>query len=478
MRCKKLEFTMVAVPTVMLAACTVGPDYVRPSVDAPAAYKESANWKPAEPRDDALRGDWWEMFGDPQLNALVEQVDISNWNIRTAEANFRASEAVVAQARASFFPVANANASVIRSRSPSLPNAPVTSQGPVNTYSASLNASWVPDLWGQVRRQVESNVATAQASAATLQSARLAAQASVAQDYLLLRIVEAQKQLLDDTVAAYQRTLALTQNRYAAGVAAKVDVVQAETQLKSAQAQAIDLGVQRAQLEHAIAILLGKAPAEFSIPAAPLVATLPDIPTGVPSALLERRPDIAAAERTVAAANAQIGVAKSAFFPALTLSGVDGYRSSKYADWFMAPSRFWSLGASAAQILFDGGLRSAVTNEARARYDADLATYQQTVLAAFQQVEDNLATLRILEREAEVQAEAVKAARESVILTTNQYQAGIVSYINVVAVQTVAFNNESTAMGILGRRFNAAVLLIEALGGGWDTGQLPTASAL
>lgn len=475
---QKLGLAALVAASAVLAACTVGPDYVRPRVETPPAYKEAGDWKPAEPRDDASRGKWWEVFGDPQLSALVEQVEISNSNIRVAEAQFRAARAVLAQARASFFPAVSATASTTRSRSPSLPNQVVTAPGPIDNYSAALNASWELDLWGKVRRQVEANVATAQASAATLQSARLSAQATLAQDYLLLRVLDAQKQLLDDTVTAYQRTLELTQNRYASGVAAKAEVVQAETQLKSTQAQAIDIGVQRAQLEHAIAVLIGKPPAEFSIPPAPLVATLPAIPAGVPSALLERRPDIATAERAVAAANAQIGVAQSAFYPALTLSAADGYRSSSFASWLTAPSRFWSLGSSLAQVVFDGGLRRAVTDQARATYDAEVATYQGTVLSGFQEVEDNLATLRLLEREAEVQAEAVKAARESVGLTLNQYKAGIVSYLNVVSVQTVAFNNENTAMGILGRRFNAAVLLIKALGGGWDASDLPPAGAL
>ncbi len=473
-----LGLAMVAAASATLAGCAVGPDYVRPSVDTPPAYKEAGDWKPAAPRDDASRGQWWEIFGDPQLNALVEQVDISNANIAAAEAQFRAARAVVAEARANYFPTVNAPASVTRSRSPSLPNQVVTAPGPVENYSVALSASWEPDLWGQVRRQVEANVATAQASAATLASARLSAQATLAQDYLLLRVVDGQKQLLDDTVAAYQRTLELTQNRYAAGVAAKADVVQAETQVKSAQAQAIDIGVQRAQLEHAIAVLIGKPPSEFSIPPAPLVAVLPEIPAGVPSALLERRPDVATAERAMAAANAQIGVAIAAYYPALTLSAADGYRSSSFASWLTAPSRFWSLGGSLAQVVFDGGLRRAQTAQARAAYDADVATYRETVLNGFQEVEDNLAALRILALEAEIQDGAVKSARESVVLTLNQYKAGIVSYLNVVAVQTVAFNNESTAMGILGRRFNAAVLLVKALGGGWDASEIPTAGAL
>jgi NodT family efflux transporter outer membrane factor (OMF) lipoprotein len=335
-----------------------------------------------------------------------------------------------------------------------------------------LNAGWEADLWGRLRRGVESSQASAQASAADLAAARLSAQAELASNYFQLRILDGQKQLLDDTVAAFQKTLDLTKNRYVAGVAAKVDVVQAETQLKSTRAQAIDLGVQRAQLEHAIAILIGKQPAEFSVAPVPLVATMPRIPAGLPSELLERRPDVAAAERRAAAANAQIGVAKAAYFPSLTLSASGGYRSASASDLFTAPSRFWSIGPALAQSIFDAGLRRAQTEQAIAAYEATVAQYRQAVLAGFQEVEDNLAALRILEEEAQVQEEAARAARESVVLTTNQYKAGIVSYVNVVTVQTTQLNNERTAVGILGRRLVAAVNLVKALGGGWSAAEL------
>ena len=459
---------------LLLAGCTVGPDYVRPKIEAPAAYKETGTWKPAEPRDDASRGNWWEMFNDPQLNALIERVDISNQNIRVAEAQFRQAQALVQQARAGYFPTLSIGVAITRSQSPNLPNAPTVSR-PVTNYNLPLNAIWEPDLWGSVRRSVEASEAGAQASAADLASARLSAQATLAQDYFLLRITDVQKQLLDNTAAAYQRTLELTKNRYGAGVAAKVDVVQALTQLRSTQAQAIEIGVQRAALEHAIAVLVGETPETFAIAPAPLQIAPPGIPVGVPSELLERRPDIASAERTVAAANAQIGVAIAAFYPSLTLSAAAGFRSASSATWLSVPSRYWSVGAGLAQILFDGGLRSGVTAQARATYDADVAAYRQTVLTGFQEVEDNLAALRILEEEAAVQAEAVAAARESVELTTNQYKAGIVSYLNVVAVQTVAFNNERTAVGILGQRLTASVLLVKAVGGGWDATALALA---
>lgn len=456
-----------------LASCTVGPDYVRPTAPTPPSYKEAGNWKPAEPRDHASRGKWWEIFGDPVLNSLIERVDISNQNIRVAEAQYRAAQALVQQARAGYFPTLSGGVATVRSQSPNLPNAPSTTR-PVTTYNLPVNASWEPDLWGSVRRSVEAADAGAQASAADLASARLSAQATLAQNYFLLRITDAQRQLLEDTAAAYERNLLLTKNRYAAGVAAKVDVVQATTQLRSTQAQAIEIGVQRAALEHAIAVLVGEPPEALSIAPAPLQVAPPAIPVGVPSELLERRPDIASAERTVAAANAQIGVAIAAFYPSLTLSAAGGFRSTSSADWLSVPSRYWSVGAALAQILFDGGLRSGVTAQARANYDADVAAYRQTVLTGFQEVEDNLAALRILEEEAAVQADAVAAARESVELTTNQYKAGIVSFLNVVVVQTAALNNERTAVGILGQRLTASVLLVKALGGGWTASDSPT----
>ena len=471
------HIAIVVAAAAFLPGCTVGPDYVRPSMETPAAYKETGDWKPAEPRDDVSRGNWWEIFHDPQLSALIERVDISNQNIRVAEAQFRQAQALVQQARAGYFPTLAGGVSTVRSQSPNLPNAPTVTR-PVTTYNLPVNAIWEPDLWGSVRRAVESNEAGAQASAADLASARLSAQATLAQNYFLLRTTDAQKQLLEDTAAAFERTLQLTKNRYAAGVAAKVDVVQATTQLRSTQAQAIEIGVQRAALEHAIAVLVGEPPETFSIAPVPLKIAIPTIPLGVPSELLERRPDIAAAERSVAAANAQIGVAIAAFYPTLTLSAAGGFRSTTTSNWLSVPSRYWSVGAALAQVLFDGGLRSGVTAQARATYDANVAAYRQTVLTGFQEVEDNLAALRILEQEAAVQAEAVAAARESVELTTNQYKAGIVSYLNVVAVQTVALNNDRTAVGILGQRLTASVLLVKALGGGWDASALPKEASL
>ena len=456
---------------MFLTGCTVGPNYVRPSVEMPPAYKEmegGASWQIAQPKDDAIRGAWWEIFGDPQLNALEEQVAISNQNIAGAEAQYRQARALVQASQAAFFPVVTADASYNRSRTPTFggttSGASAKSQATVSNYLLSGNASWEPDIWGKVRRSVEASEANAQASAADLEAVRLSVQAQLAQDYFQLRALDAQRQLFDSTVKAYQTFLELTKNRYASGVASRADVLQAETQLKTAKAQAIDIGVQRAQLEHAIALLV----------VSPLAAYPPPMPAGVPSRLLERRPDIAAAERLAAAANAQIGVAQAAYYPNITLTASGGFESSELAKWLTWPNRLWSVGTSVLETVFDAGLRGAQTEQARAAYDASVASYRQTVLTGFQEVEDNLAALRILEEEALMQDEAVKAARQSVTVSTNQYKAGTVSYLDVVTVQTIALNNERTAIEILGRRMTASVLLIKALGGGWDASGLNT----
>lgn len=473
-RCSSRLLTLAA--CLLLGACAAGPDYQRPDVATPAAFKEMQGWKTAQPQDQELRGKWWEMFGDPLLNALEEQVEISNQNLAQAEAQYRQAQALVRSARAGLFPSLSANVGVDRSaggirganaNTSAAAAALSRSSAPSNNYSLSFDAGWEPDLWGRLRRTVEANRASAEASAADLQAARLSAQAQLAQDYLQLRVLDAQQQLLEDTIATYQKSLQLTQNQYAAGVVAKVDVIQAQTQLKSTQAQALDVGVQRAQMEHAIALLAGQPASTFSIARAPNVAVAPAIPAGVPSALLERRPDIAGAERRMAAANAQIGVARAAWFPALTLSASAGFQSSSFADWLSLPNRIWSLGPALAQTLFDAGLRRAQSDAAIAAYDADVAAYRQTVLAGFSEVEDNLAALRILEHEAQVQNEALQLARQSVALTLNQYKAGTVSYLNVATVQATALASENTALGILNRRLAASVLLIKALGGGW-----------
>ena len=461
------------VPFVALAGCAAGPDYVRPQIEAPVQFKEMQGWRQAEPRDALPRGSWWAMFGDRELDALMARVDLSNQTLRAAEARFRQSRALADQARAALFPMLSANASATRSKSPSLSNQPSFALGAVNNYNVALNTSWELDLWGRVRRSVEASEAGWQASAADLEAARLSAYAALAQNYFALRVADATRQVLEDTVAAYERTLELTRNRYAAGVVARVDVVQAEVQWKSAQAQLIDVGVERAQLEHAIALLVGEAPAAFSIERAPFAASMPAIPVGLPSELLQRRPDIATAERNVAAANARIGVAQAAFFPAVTLSGAAGFRSTDWASLLTTPSRFWSLGAALAQAVFDAGLREAQKEQAIAVYDEDAATYRQTVLTAFQEVEDNLAALRILEEEARLQDEVVQAARHALELTTNQYKAGVVSYLNVISAQTTLLTNERTAASLLGRRLTASVALVKATGGGWSAQSLP-----
>jgi NodT family efflux transporter outer membrane factor (OMF) lipoprotein len=479
---------------VLASACTVGPNYVRPSMISPDAYKELDGWKIARPLDGLPRGPWWEIFDDSQLNALEARVSISNQNLAVAEAQYRQARALVREARAAYFPTVTLGLGYTRLRqstttggssigtsatgatSIGTSGSSGSSGGAFSDFQVGPDFSWELDVWGRIRRTVESNRAAAQASAGDLEAARLSFQAELAQDYFQLRTLDAQKQLLDETVSAFEKFLRLTQDRFASGVASQVDMVQAQTQLKTTQAQAIDVGVQRAQLEHAIAILMGQAPSTFTLPAAPLAATPPAIPVGVPSELLERRPDIAAAERRVAAANAQIGVAVAAFYPTITLNASSGFESSSLAKWFTAASHFWSVGPGISQTVFDGGLRHAQTDAARAAYDATVGTYRQTVLAAFQGVEDNLAALRILEEENGVQDDAVKAAQKSVDLTTNQYKAGTVSYLSVITVQTIALTNEITAIQIRGRRMAAAVLLVQALGGGWTASELPSSA--
>jgi NodT family efflux transporter outer membrane factor (OMF) lipoprotein len=453
----------------LLAACTVGPDYERPSAPVSETFRETpSDWKEAQPNDAIERGKWWEMFGDAELNALVEKVEVSNQSLAASEAQFRQALAAITAARAPLFPTLDADVSVTKARSPTGVIGGLTAGRVVTQRSASVAANWEIDLWGRIRRGVEAAEASAYASSGDLASARLSLQAQLITSYFQLRLIDVQKNLLDDTVAAFRRSLELTSNRYAAGVAAKVDVVQADQQVKSTLAQAADLGVQRAQLEHAIAVLTGVAPAQLSIAPRPAYdVAMPVIPPGLPSSLLERRPDVAAAERRMAAANAQIGVAKAAYFPQLTLNAQYGFRSTDVETWFTAPSHFWSFGPALAQSLFDAGLRAAQTEQARAAYDATVATYRQTALTALQDVEDNLAALRILEEEAKLQSDALAAARLSVQLTLNQYKAGTVSFLNVVVVQAAQLNEERNAVAILNRRLAASVSLVRAIGGGW-----------
>ncbi len=464
----KARIVIAVVLAAALGGCMVGPDYRRPEVAAPVAYKEAAGWKRAEPRDSSPRGPWWEVFGDRELDALEAQVDISNQNVRLAEAQVRESLALVRASRAPLFPSVSAGASVTRGQTPGLAAGATNAGGIATIRNAEVDVSWEADLWGKLGRGVEASEAGAQASAADLAAAQLSAHASLAQSYFQLRVLDVGRTILEDTVAEYERSLVLTRNRYRAGVVGKSDVVQAEAQLNSTRAQAIDLGVQRAQLEHAIASLIGKAPYDFAIARAPLAARMPELPPALPSELLERRPDIAAAERRVAAANAQVGVAEAAFFPSLTLPGVYGSSSASAAAWLTAPTRYWSIGPAIVQAIFDAGLRRAQSDAAIAAYDATVATYRQTVLTGFEEVEDNLAALRILEEETKVQADAVLAAREAVALATNQYKAGTISYLDVVTLQAAKLNNERTEVVILGQRLSAAVQLIKALGGGWQ----------
>jgi len=476
----RLRNILPVAAALALSACTVGPDYVRPTPLAkapmPVEFKESKGWKIAQPADTELRPGWWKLFNDPALSALEEQVVISNQNIAAAEAQYRQAKALVQAARAGYFPTISAGPTVTRNHSSSSiltgSVARGAANGDVTEYSFPGSFSWELDVWGRIRRTVESDKASAQASAADLAAATLSAQATLAQDYFTLRSLDAQKKLLDDTVLAFQKALDLTRNRYAGGVAAKSDVLQAQTQLTTTQAQAIDLGVQRAQLEHAIALLAGKPASSFSIPVAPMVRDFPAIPAGLPSQLLERRPDIAAAERRMAAANAQIGVAQAAYYPAVSLSATAGVQSVLFANWFTWPSRFWSVGAAVSETIFDGGLRNAQTEQARAAYDATVANYRETVLTGFQQVEDNLSALRILEQEAKAQQDAVQASQDSLAVILNQYKGGIVDYLNVVSAQSTALTNERTAVDIHGRRLTSSVLLIMALGGGWNATSL------
>jgi NodT family efflux transporter outer membrane factor (OMF) lipoprotein len=461
---------------VGLAACTVGPDYRRPDAPVPAQYKE-AGWKVGEPLDAIDRGAWWSVYKDLLLDDLEKQIDISNQNLKAAEAAFQQAEWIVAQARAAFFPIVDLNASAQRSRTgggSSSSTGAGRSGFTSSSFSTSASASWVPDFWGKIRRTVEGDVASAQVSAGDVASARLAAQGTLASDYLQLRMSDELKRLFDAAASYYAESLRITRNQYQAGTADQSAVSQAEAQLESTQAQAIAVGVTRAQLEHAIAVLIGKPPAEFSIPTTEAKIAVPVIPPEMPSALLERRPDIAASERLMAAANAQIGVAVAAFFPNITLTADYGTSALTLNRLLSTTSRFWAFGSNLVQTTFDAGARSAQVEEARAVFDQDVANYRQTVLTAFQQVEDQLAALRILAQQAEVQDKAVAAAFEAARIINNQYLAGTVAYTNVIVADQIALTNAETAINIRQSRLVASAALIQALGGGWDIAQLPS----
>jgi len=472
-------------------ACTIGPRYSRPSApvppdykeQTPEAFKETSDWKQASPSDGAIKGKWWEIYNDPALNALEDQVAISNQNVLAAEANFREARAAVRVARSGLFPTVTTGPGMTVSSGRSGLVNPGSGQvsgsgGTATVYTLPVDVTYQADVWGSIRRSVTAAADTALASAADLENARLSYQATLAEDYFELHGVDAQKHLLDTTVKSYREYLELTKYRYESGIASEGDVALAETQLETTNAQLIGVGVQRAQFEHAIAILVGKAPAEFSLPEVPLSMTPPEVPAGVPSQLLERRPDIAASERNVAAANEQIGIAKAAFFPTVTLSGAAGFASSAFLQWLTWPSRFWSVGPQLAETLFDAGKRRAQVAEMQAAYDSTVATYRQTVLTAFQQVEDNLAALRILAEQAAAEDKAVKAAKHSLDVTTAQYESGTTDYLSVISAQATVLSDQGTAVTILTNRMSANVLLIEALGGGWNASQLPSKPSL
>jgi NodT family efflux transporter outer membrane factor (OMF) lipoprotein len=448
---------------LVLGGCAVGPDYQRPNVDAPA-FKETGNWKPAEPAEQLPRGKWWEAYGDPVLNGLQDRIEVSSNTLHIAEAQYRQAQAAATIASAALFPSVSADGSASRTSTPARGTTPASL---LNTFGAGLAASWEFDVWGQVRRNAEAGRAAVAASAADLESVRLSLHATLAQTYFSLRVADTEQRLYERIIADYMRSLKMTQNRYAQGVDTRADVAAAEAQLKTAQAQSLEIGLQRSQLEHAIAVLLGQPPAAFSLPPADLTIQPPVPPALIPSQQLERRPDIAGAERRLAAACAQIGVAKGGYFPVISLSGSAGYQAQRYEHLLAAPNEIWSLGAGAIMPLFEAGKVRAQVRQARAVYEESLATYRQTVLAAFQEVEDNLAAAAILTHEAAVQAEALAAARQSAAITLNQYQAGTVSYLNVVTAQATQLDAERTAVQLLGRLLNASVTLLKAAGGDW-----------
>jgi NodT family efflux transporter outer membrane factor (OMF) lipoprotein len=472
---KRRGTALAALVTVLLAGCMVGPEYTKPSVPMTPTFKEGGGWKVAQPADRLPRGAWWQVYGDPELSALADQVAAANQDLKIAEARYRQARAAILFNRASLFPTISAGAGASTTRlSDNRPFlSPGVSLGNSGDFLVSLDMSYEVDLWGRIRRTVAASRQEAQATAADVETAKLSLQAALVMAYFELRAADEQQRLLDATLKAYAASLELTKNRFEEGAAPKSDVALAQTQLDTTQAQATDIGVQRAQLEHAIAILIGVPPAAFSLPPKPQPLKPPDIPVGVPSELLERRPDIAAAERRVAEANEQIGIAEAAYYPTVTLNASVGFESTSPASLLQAPSLLWAVGLSMTQTLFDAGRRKATSDAARAAYDATVANYRQATLTAFQQVEDNLAALRILAQEADEQRRAVESSQESLQLSTNRYEGGADSYLQVLTTQTVALSNERVEVDILRRRMDASVLLIKALGGGWDVSALP-----
>ena len=470
----------VAVLAAGMTACTVGPNPGRPALTVPPAYreqppqsfKEQEGWKQAQPADAQIRPDWWQIFGDPELNDLEAQVDPANQTLKAAEARFRQARALIQLNRSGLFPTVGTAPSVSTNRLSQ--NAPLGSHaGDYAQYLLPVDVSYELDVWGRIRRSIEAAREEARASAADLETIRLSVHAELALDYFELRSLDAQQQLLNQTLVTYQKALELTGHRFDGGLSSRAEVAQARTQLETTRSQAIGVAVDRANFEHAIALLTGQTPESLTLAARPLTGTPPPVPVGVPGQLLERRPDIASAERLVADANQRVGIARAAFFPSLLITAEGGFESSHLVDWLSWPSRFWALGPTAAETLFDAGRRRAAADAATAGYDETVANYRQSTLAAFQQVEDALSTLRVLEQQAAAQRVAVEAARQSLDLSMNRYKGGLVTYLEVVAAQTAALQNESTEVDLLRRRMIATVLLIKALGGGWDVSRLP-----
>ncbi len=486
----KLILGCVGFLLIALSGCDLAPKYTRPSTPAPVAYKESAppefkegaGWKVAQPGDDKLRPKWWEMFNEPQLNALEEQVVAGNQTLAAAEANFRASRALVVSARSSLFPTIGASPAYTYSKISNTRGARVIGPGgaggnsgssPYNDYTFPLDVSYTVDFWHRIRNTVAANAFSAQASAADLATSRLSLQSELATDYFEIRALDSQEAILQDTLNNYRGSLQLTQALFRAGIDSEQDVTQAKNQLDTATAQAIDLGVSRATFEHAIATLLGKAPANFSLPVGTFNANPPQVPVAVPSLLLERRPDIASSERRVASANAEIGVARAAYYPNVSLSASGGFETSSFTQWFTWPSRFWSLGPTLSQTIYDGGARRGQNEQAQASYDAAVANYRQAVLTAFQAVEDNLSSLRILSQEVAQEQTAIESSAHYLALALTRYRTGVDSYLNVITAQTTVLTNRETKVQTQLRAMTSSVSLMLALGGGWDPSLLP-----
>lgn len=475
-----MKRSCVILAALCLSGCMVGPDYKRPDAPVPGTYKELAGWKQATPNDGINRGAWWSIYNDPELDQLENEVAISNQNVKSFEAAYRAATALVRETQAGLFPTLSLNPSVTRGREGSGGGSSGGgfSSGPRTEYSVEGNAAWTLDVWGKIRRQVESNVAAAQVSAADLANATLSAQATLAIAYVNLHFEDAQQHLLEDTVADFQRALTITQNQYHAGTASSADYVTALAQLQSTQAQLIAVGVQRGQFEHAIAMLTGHPPADVTIPVQGLPQAVPVVPTGVPSTLLERRPDIAGAERTMQQENELIGVAVAAYYPDISLTALGGFVGSPLSQLFTTANAVWSLGASASETVFDAGARKAAVEAARATYDEAVANYRQTVLTAFQQVEDELVALRVLQQQAVAEDAAVASTRHAVQVAMNAYLAGTTVYTTVITEQTLLLSDQEAALAIQQSRLIASVTLIEALGGGWQASDLPTNFAI